>query len=81
MAQPKRKAVFTAKPDQLEKIQSHVGAGRYRSSSEFLREAIDEKLERLRRESLAEQVARFCEAVDTTEDDGLIASQAFDEDA
>jgi Arc/MetJ-type ribon-helix-helix transcriptional regulator len=74
----KRKAVFTAEPDQLDRIQEMVRRGRYRTSSEFLREAIDEKLERLRRDLLAEQVARYCVRRYAEEDQGLIAGQAFD---
>jgi Arc/MetJ-type ribon-helix-helix transcriptional regulator len=74
----KRKAVFTAEPDQLDQIQEMVRRGRYRTSSEFLREAIDEKLERLRRELLAEQVARYCVRRYSDEDESLIAGQAFD---
>ncbi|HEX9150431.1 MAG TPA: ribbon-helix-helix domain-containing protein [Thermoanaerobaculia bacterium] len=76
----KRKAVFTAEPEQLDRIQEFVREGRYRSSSEFLREAIDEKLERLRGDLLAEQVARYCEKRYADEDEGLIARQAFDEE-
>jgi Arc/MetJ-type ribon-helix-helix transcriptional regulator len=76
----KRKAVFTAEPEQLDRIQEIVREGRYRSSSEFLREAIDEKLERLRGDLLAEQVARYCEKRYADEDEGLIARQAFDEE-
>jgi Arc/MetJ-type ribon-helix-helix transcriptional regulator len=74
----KKKVVFTASPEQLEQIQRYVRSGRYRSSSEFLREAIDEKLDRLRAELLAGQVARYCEKRYAQEDEGLIAGQAFD---
>lgn len=70
--------MFTAEPDQLDQIQEMVRRGRYRSSSEFLREAIDEKLDRLRGDLLAEQVARYCEKSHADEDEGLIARQAFD---
>lgn len=76
----KRKAVFTAEPDQLDRIQEVVRRGRYRTSSEFLREAIDEKLERLRRAFLAEQVARYCSEGYAGEDEGVIGAQAFDEE-
>jgi Arc/MetJ-type ribon-helix-helix transcriptional regulator len=76
----KKKVVFTAEPEQLDRIQEIVREGRYRSSSEFLREAIDEKLERLRSDLLAEQVARYCEKRYADEDEGLIARQAFDEE-
>lgn len=76
----KKKAVFTAEPEQLEQIQEIVRRGRYRTTSEFLREAIDEKLERLSRDFLAEQVARYCVEKYADEDAGLIAEQAFDEE-
>jgi Arc/MetJ-type ribon-helix-helix transcriptional regulator len=74
----KRKAVFTAEPEQLDQIQEMVRKGRYRTSSQFLREAIDEKLDRLRRDLLAEEVARYCAEGHAGEDEGLIAAQAFD---
>jgi Arc/MetJ-type ribon-helix-helix transcriptional regulator len=77
MAIPKRKTVFTAEPEQLERIREVVESGRYRSSSELIREAIDEKLERVRRERLAEKVADYCERGYADEDDGLIEIQAF----
>ena len=80
MAIPKRKTVFTAEPEQLERIREVVESGRYRSSSELIREAIDEKLERMRRERLAEQVTDFCERGYAGEDEGLIEIQAFARD-
>jgi Arc/MetJ-type ribon-helix-helix transcriptional regulator len=78
MVIPKRKAVFTAEPAQLERIREVVESGRFRSSSELIREAIDEKLERVRRERLAEQVAAYCDGGYAVEDDGLVEIQAFD---
>ena len=80
MPQVKRKAVFTAEADQLEHIQAVVRSGRFRSTSEFLREAIDEKLERLRREGLVRQVARYCESGYAGEDADIVAVQAIDVD-
>jgi Arc/MetJ-type ribon-helix-helix transcriptional regulator len=80
MPQAKRKAVFTADPDQLARIQIVVTEGRYRSSSEFFREAIDEKLERLRRERLAEQVTRYCVRGYGEEDAELAGVQASETD-
>ena len=74
----KKKAGFTAEPQQLVPIQEMVRKGRYRTSSEFLREAIDEKLARLRRESLAEQVAGYCTKGYAREDGDLVTEQAFD---
>ena len=79
MGQPKRKTVFTAEPSQLAHIQAVVRSGRYRSASEFLRKAIDEKLDRLRREQLAEQVARYCAEGHGDEDRALADIQAFEE--
>jgi Arc/MetJ-type ribon-helix-helix transcriptional regulator len=78
MGAPKRKTVFTAEPAQLARIQELVKTGRYRTSSELIREAIDEKLERVRRGELAEQVARYCGAGYDKEDLELVDLQAFD---
>lgn len=80
MAQTKQKTVFTAEPAQLEEIRKVVRSGRYRSTSEFLREAVDEKLRRTRRESLAEQLDRYCTEGYASEDRDLIETQAFDRD-
>ena len=74
----KRKAVFTADSSQLERIQEIVQRGRYRSSSELIREAIDEKLERVRRDLLAEQVAAYCDRGYADEGDDLVEIQALD---
>ena len=80
MPPKKKKTVFTAEPDQIEQIQDMVRSGKYRSSSEFLREAIDEKLARLGRERLAKQVARYCEGGHADEEADLVAEQALDRD-
>jgi Arc/MetJ-type ribon-helix-helix transcriptional regulator len=76
----KRKAVFTADPRQLERIDALVRAGRYRSASEFLREAIDEKLHALAGQRLKEEVARYCAEGYGDEDRALVDMQAFDEE-
>jgi Arc/MetJ-type ribon-helix-helix transcriptional regulator len=76
----KKKAVFTAEPEQLEQIEALVRSGRYRSASAFLREAIREKLTRLKRERLEQQVAQYCAEGHALEDDELIGLQALDED-
>ena len=81
MAQTKAKAVFTAEPDQLRQIREHVKSGRYQSASEFLREAIREKILRLRRERLADQVARYCEESEGTNSTDIMDFQAFDEES
>lgn len=80
MGQTKKKVVFTAEPTQLEQIEAVVHAGKYRSASEFLREAIDEKLRRLRQERLEAQVASYCAEGYGDEDRDLVEFQAFDRD-
>ena len=82
MADAKQKAVFTAEPGQLQEIQAAVSSGKYKSASHFLREAINEKLERLRCDRVTEQVARYCAEGRSEEDvdSGLIRNQAFDRD-
>ena len=77
MAPRRQKAVFTADPEQLRQLRVIVQSRRYRSASELLREAIDEKLERLRRERLAGQVDRYCDEGLGAEDSGLVESQAL----
>lgn len=73
----KQKTVFTADPEQVRRIRMVVQSRRYRSASELLREAIDEKLERLHRERLAAQVDRYCDEGLGEEDLGLVESQAL----
>jgi Arc/MetJ-type ribon-helix-helix transcriptional regulator len=80
MGQRKRKAVFSVEPGQLERIESMVRSGRYRSASEFAREAIDEKLRRLMQEHLEAQVASYCAEGYGDEDRDLAGLQAFDRD-
>lgn len=77
MAPRKQKTVFTADPEQVHRIRMAVQSGRYRSASALFREAIDEKLERLRRESLSAQVDRYCDQGFAGEDPGLVERQAF----
>ncbi len=77
---PKKKAVFSAEQTQLEQIETVVRSGKYRSTSEFLREAIDEKLRRLRQEHLEAQVATYCAEGYGDEDRDLAGLQAFDRD-
>ena len=79
MASTKLKTVFTAEARQVERIRSLVRARRYKTPSEFLREAIDEKLAALERARLEQQVARYCDTAVTGEDRELIDAQAFDE--
>jgi Arc/MetJ-type ribon-helix-helix transcriptional regulator len=78
MAQLKRKVVFTAEVEQVRAIEEVVRAGGARTASEFLRQAVDEKLARIRRARLAEQVARYAGAGHADGDADLIAWQADD---
>jgi Arc/MetJ-type ribon-helix-helix transcriptional regulator len=79
MAVTKRKALVNAEPDHLAEVEALIQQGRYRTLSDFVRQAMEEKLARLRREKLAEQVERYCDEVDQREDGELIAWQAFPE--
>jgi Arc/MetJ-type ribon-helix-helix transcriptional regulator len=73
----KKKAVFTAESEQLDAIDAVVRSGRYPSTSAFLREAIREKLARLRRERLEQQVGDYCSEEDVHDGPELISSQAI----
>lgn len=79
----RKKAVINAEPEALADVEALVREGRFASVSEFVREAMREKLARLRRERLHRQVASYCREVDIDEGDNLIAAQAFltDEDS
>jgi Arc/MetJ-type ribon-helix-helix transcriptional regulator len=77
MATTRRKTVINAEAAQVARVQPLIEAGRYRTLSEFVREAMDEKLERIERERIAEAVERYCAAGHATEDLDLIDVQAF----
>lgn len=74
----KRKAVINADASHIERIRPLLEAGRYRTLSEFVREAMEEKLQRVEQERIAEAVERYCAAGHADEDVELIASQAID---
>jgi Arc/MetJ-type ribon-helix-helix transcriptional regulator len=74
----KRKVVVNADESQLERVQHLVEEGRYRTVSEFMREAVDEKLERVERDRIADAVERYCAAGHAGEDNDLVEAQAFD---
>jgi Arc/MetJ-type ribon-helix-helix transcriptional regulator len=80
MGARKVKTVFTAESRQVTAIRRLVKSGRYGSPSEFLREAIDDKLRRIRDLDLAAEVERYCADGHANEDLDLIAMQAFPED-
>ncbi len=73
----KRKTVINAEASQIERVQPLIDAGRYRTLSEFVREAMAEKLQRIERERIAEAVERYCAAGHAVEDLDLIDVQAF----
>jgi Arc/MetJ-type ribon-helix-helix transcriptional regulator len=73
----KRKAVINAEKSQLDRVQRLIERGRYRTLSEFVREAVEEKLERVQQDYVAEAVTRYCAAGHAEEDGNLIAAQAF----
>ena len=75
---PKAKAVVNAEKRQLVEIERLVKSGSYASVSEFMRQAVDEKLERLREARLGEQVARYSAAGHSEEDGDSVAAEAFD---
>ncbi len=76
MSARKVKTVFTADATQVAAIDALVQRGRYRTTSEFLREAIDDKLRHLRATRLSDQVARYCASGHADEDDSLVRAQA-----
>ena len=78
MAFAKRKAVINADADHVRQAEALVRAGRYRSLSDLVREAMAEKLERLRRAELHEQVSRYCSSGCANEDKDLIVWQVAD---
>jgi Arc/MetJ-type ribon-helix-helix transcriptional regulator len=79
MAQTKRRAVFTAEPEQLQRIEALVARGRFASASEFLRAAIDDKLRALADAELDLQVEQSCRRRPGPDDDALMGAQAWDD--
>lgn len=78
MARTKRRTVISADADHLRRAAGLIAAGRYRSLSDFVREAMDDKLARLERELLADEVERYCAAGHAAEDEDLVVAQAFE---
>ncbi len=79
MVSTKRKAVVSAEAAHLDEVEGLIRDGRYRSVSEFVREAMGEKLARARQARLAEQVASYCACGHGDADNELIDAQSFDE--
>ena len=73
----KRRTVVNADPRQIERAMQLVAQGRYRTLSDFVREAVDEKLARVEDALLADEVVRYCAAGHADEDADLIAAQSL----
>ncbi|MCC7534623.1 MAG: hypothetical protein IT379_00335 [Deltaproteobacteria bacterium] len=78
MVTRKTKAVVSADADDWQRVESLVGQGRYLSASQFVREAVAEKLARLDAATLDAAVQRYVEMGYATEDVDLVEAQAFD---
>jgi Arc/MetJ-type ribon-helix-helix transcriptional regulator len=74
----KRRTVVNAEPRQVERAMLLVAQGRYRTLSDFVREAMDEKLARVEESLLADEVARYCTEGHAGEDTELIAGQTIE---
>lgn len=72
-----RRAVISAEPGQIEEVTRLVRDGRYRSVSDFVRQALTEALRRERERQLAEQVEAYVSAGHATEDADLSLAQAW----
>jgi len=81
MAAAMRKAVISADVRQLQRVQELVDGGRYRTVSEFVREAMRDKLAQLENERVADAVERYCVRGYAAEDEDLVDVQPFDRDA
>ena len=73
-----KRTVISADSSQLADVERLVDAGRYRTVSEFMREAMVEKLQRDRDLALAEEVARYVASAEPSDDEAaLISGQAL----
>jgi Arc/MetJ-type ribon-helix-helix transcriptional regulator len=74
----RKKAVVSAEPAVLAEVEALVRRGAYATVSAFVREAMADKLARVRSLELREQVAKYCR--EDGDDNELIAAQAFPDD-
>ena len=74
----KRRTVVNAEPEQIDRAQALVAEGRYRTLSDFVREAMAEKLARVEDARLADEVTRYCATGHAEEDADLIAAQVLE---
>jgi len=75
-----KRFVFLAEAINFEHIKAMVRSRRFPGVSAFLREAVDEKLRRIKQERLGAQVASYCAEGYGGEDRDLVEFQAFDRD-
>jgi Arc/MetJ-type ribon-helix-helix transcriptional regulator len=75
----KRRTVINAEPRQVERAMVLVARGRYRTLSDFVREAMDEKLARVEEALLVDEVARYCAEGHAGEDADLITAQTVEQ--
>jgi Arc/MetJ-type ribon-helix-helix transcriptional regulator len=73
----KERTVLNAEREQILHVREIVRTGRYRSVSHFIRDAIQEKLERDERNALEKEVERYVAAGHDREDNDLIPAQAW----
>jgi Arc/MetJ-type ribon-helix-helix transcriptional regulator len=76
----RKKAVVSADAGPMAEVERLVAEGQYASVSEFVRQAVAEKLARHRRTRLEEQVARYCAGSEADAEDDLVSGQAFPRD-
>ncbi len=74
----KQRAVINAEKSQLDRVNRLIEKGRFRTLSEFVRQAVAEKLERTDQDHVAEAVGRYCAVGHADEDTDLIAAQAIE---
>ncbi len=73
--------MISAAPAQIEEVSRLVRDGRYRSVSDFVRQALTEALRRERERRLAEQVDQYVAAGHATEDADLALAQAWPDES
>jgi Arc/MetJ-type ribon-helix-helix transcriptional regulator len=72
----KRRAVISAEAAVIDDVERLVQAKRYRTVSEFVGQALVEKLERERASALAEEVARYVATHAESSDDEAVLARA-----
>ncbi|MDQ3033393.1 MAG: ribbon-helix-helix domain-containing protein [Myxococcota bacterium] len=75
----KARTVVSAEPDEIAEVERLVRAGKYETVSDFVRQAMREKLRREHDAALAEELERYVRAQpgERSEDDALVRAQAL----